>query len=312
MAKGRLTRGLTGLTLNGDSTNPTKPSRIKKSAEDHYIVMCATIAEFHKAQCYFTIALQIATFVITYSKTAPVINVDLDFLLIVAVDGLLPVLLTLYTLMAFGKNSWYMIGLSITSVVLSTINGIHITHSFSSLTGVRGIGPATCGNVGPAGLCYALGKNNYAIDPTLAANYYYLIMSIMDVFAGALVLWKILSGSTNWWSRFTQGTSRRVVARSKSTSGLTPDELHRCSKLEKRIQLWIAIVLHFVFVATTLTCLGIEFSLFQILLTSPYVDAKSWGFGQIVGIAIWMGVLMELAYLEYSQYYLSLLKFNRD
>ena len=42
------------------------------------------------------------------------------------------------------------------------------------------------------------------------------------------------------------------------------------------------------------------------------VDAKSWGFGQIVGIAIWMGVLMELAYLEYSQYYLSLLKCNRD
>jgi hypothetical protein len=306
-AKSRSNRALTGLTLNEESSNPKKPPKIRKSFEDHYIVWCATLAEFHKAQCYFVIALQIATFVITYSKTKPVINVDQNFLLLVSVDGLLPVVLTLYTLMTFGKRSWYMIGLSIISVVLSTINGIHITRSFSSYTDVKGFGPATCGSVGPAGLCYGIGRNAYIIDTSVSSDYYFLIMSIVDIFAGLLVIWKLLSESTNWWSLFTKGIAKRLVARLKNTSGLTADELHRVNKVNHRIQLWTAVFFHFVTAGALLGCMGIEFDLFQQLLTSPYVDSKSWGFGQIVGITIWMGVVLEMIYLEWSQYSLLLL-----
>lgn len=306
MAKRGLSRGFTGLTLNDESSsNPTKPPKIRKSAEGHYIVICATVAEFHKAQCYFTIALQIATFVITFAGKEAITNVDQDFLLLVAVDGLLPVVLTLYTLMAFGKRSWYMIGLSITSVVLATANGIHITRSstLSNYVDVKGSGPAACGSLGPMGVCFAIGRNNFIITSSLASHYYLLMMTVMDIFAGCLVLWKLLTESTNWWSVFTKGIARRLVARMKSTSGLTADEMHRSSKLNQRIQLWSTIFFHFVIAAGIIACLGVEFYLFRLLLTSPYVDAKSWGFGQIVGITIWMGVLMELAYLEYSEYF---------
>jgi hypothetical protein len=90
-----------------------------------------------------------------------------------------------------------MIRLLITSVVLSIINGIHITYSFSSLIDVKGIRLAICGSVGPIGLCFLLRKNDYFINPAIALNYYYLIMSIIDVFTGGLVLWKILSRLIN-------------------------------------------------------------------------------------------------------------------
>jgi hypothetical protein len=308
MAKEGQSRVLTGLTLHEESSSPKKPPKSRKTVEDHYIVWCATLAEFHKAQCYFVIALQIATFVITYSKTTPVINVDQEFLLMVAVDGGLPVVLTLYTLMTFGKRSWYMIGLSIISVVMSTFNGTHITRNFSSYTDVKGLGPATCGGVGPAGLCYGLGANDYIIDTSISADDYFLVMSIVDVCAGCLVIWKILTESTNWWSVASTAVTKRMakilaplVGRIKPTNGLPADKVRRFNKINRLLHLSITIFLHFVIIALLLCCMGLEFFLFQELLTSPYVDAKSWGFGQIVGITIWMGVILELVYLEWSQ-----------
>jgi hypothetical protein len=294
------------LTLNDEPSSLSKPLKVGKTVEDQYIIFCATLAEFHKTQCYFTIALQIATFVIIYSKTTPLLFVDQNFLLLVSLDGLLPVTLSLYTLMTFGKRSWYMIGLSVVSAVLSTANGVHITRSFASYTDVPGVGPAACGGVGPAGLCYGIGRNSEIFQEDVASFYYKLIMSITDIFMGCLVLWKILTESTPWWSVWIKGLAKRLTAGMKSTSGFTSDETHRSNRLNHRIQFWIAVFFHFIIVAGMLVCLGLVFSLFQQVLASPYVDAKSWGFGQIVGITIWMGVMMELAYLEYSPYYLSL------
>jgi hypothetical protein len=294
------------LTLNDEPSSLSKPLKVGKTVEDQYIIFCATLAEFHKTQCYFTIALQIATFVIIYSKTTPLLFVDQNFLLLVSLDGLLPVTLSLYTLMTFGKRSWYMIGLSVVSAVLSTANGVHITRNFASYTDVPGLGPAACGGVGPAGLCYAIGRNSEIFQEDVTSFYYKLIMGITDIFMGCLVLWKILTESTPWWSVWIKGLAKILTAGMKSTSGFTSDETHRSNRLNHRIQFWTAVFFHFIIVAGMLICLGIVFSLFQQVLASPYVDAKSWGFGQIVGITIWMGVMMELAYLEYSPYYLSL------
>jgi uncharacterized membrane protein len=303
LSKSHLTRGLTGLTLNGEPSSLSKPPKIGRTVEDQYIIFCATLAEFHKTQCYFTIALQIATFVIVYSKTTPLVFVDQNFLLLVSLDGLLPITLSLYTLMTFGKKSWYMIGLSVVSAVLSTVTGIHITRSFTSYTDVPGLGPATCGGVGPAGLCYGIGKNSSAFQEDVISFYYKLVMSIADIFMGCLVIWKILTESTPWWSVWTKGLAKKLTAGMKNTSGVTADQIHRTSRLNHRIQFWAAVFFHFIAVAGLLGSLSVVLFLFEQVITSPFVDAKSWGFGQIVGITIWMGVVMELAYLEYSQYY---------
>ncbi|KAE9363870.1 hypothetical protein N431DRAFT_356005 [Stipitochalara longipes BDJ] len=299
LSKSALNRGLTGLTLNDESAN-SKEQKRGKTVEDQYIVVCATLAEFHKAQCYFTIALQIATFVIVYSKTTRVIFVDQTFLLIVSIDGLIPVAMTLYTLMTFGKRSWYMIGLSMISMILSTANGIHIINTFTTYTAAPGLGSAACGGVGPAALCYVIGANDFIFTNTLAVFYYRLIMSIMDIVGGSLVIWKILTESTPWWSILTRGVANKLAAGRKSKSEVTADDLHRANKIDRRIQLWTAICFHSIIVLAFLACYAIVFYLFSQLFTSPYVDLKGWGFGQIVGITIWMGVLLELVYLEWN------------
>ena len=295
-----------------ESSHPQKPPKLGKTAEDHYIVCCATLAEFHKAQCYFTIALQIATFVITYSKTSPTSYIDQNFLLLVALDGIVPITVTLYTLSTFGKRSWYMITLSVVSIVLSTFNGIHINRTFSSYTDVPGLGPATCGSVGPAGLCFGIGANNIVIDDSVLSNQFFVIMIITDVIAGCLVIWKLLTESTQWWEAFIRAIAKRLVARMKSTSGLTTDELHRCDKVNHRIQLITAIVFHFLIVVALFACSALDLYILEELLISPFVDVKSWGFGQIVGMTIWMGVILELAYLEWSEYLLLFLLFEAN
>ncbi|KAN0104864.1 hypothetical protein V8E51_010609 [Hyaloscypha variabilis] len=299
LLKPTLNRGLTGLTLH-DEPSEAKEKKHGKTAEDQYIVICATLADFHKAQCYFTFALQIATFVIVYSKTTPVIFVDQTFLLIVSVDGLIPVAMTLYTLMTFGKRSWYMIGLSVISMVLSTANGIHIINTFTTYTAAPDLGVAACGGVGPAALCYVIGANDFIFTNTVAVLYYKIIMSMMDIVGGSMVIWKIVTESTTWWSMLTREVANRLVAGMRSKSGFTADDVHRANSINRRIQLWTAVGFHSIVILVFLTCYGIEFYLFSQLFTSPYVDLKGWGFGQIVGITIWMGVIMELVYLEWN------------
>jgi len=306
LSKSSLNRGLTGLTLNNEPSKESKEKKHGKTVEDHYIVLCATLAEFHKAQCYFTIALQIATFVIIYSKTAPVIFVDQAFLLIVSIDGLIPVATTLYTLMTFGKRSWYMIGLSVIAMVLSTANGIHIIDTFTSYTAAPDLGSAACGGVGPAALCFVIGENAYIFQNNLAVLYYKIIMSLMDIVGGSLVIWKLLTESTSWWAVWTRRMANRLVAGMKSISGLSADDSHRANNIYQRIQLGTAIGFHSIIILAFLACYSIEGYLFSQLFTSPYVDLKGWGFGQIVGITIWMGVILELVYLEWSKYSLLL------
>ena len=46
-----------------------------------------------------------------------------NFLLPVSLDGLIPVVLTLYALMTFSKKSWYMIFLSVITVLLASVTG---------------------------------------------------------------------------------------------------------------------------------------------------------------------------------------------
>ena len=101
-------------------------------------------------------------------------------------------------------------------------------------------------------------------------------------------------------SVFTETIAKRLVAKMKSTSSLTIAELHRCDKTNHRIQLITAIIYHFLIVVALLACGTLDLYLLQELLASPFIDAKSWGFRQVVGMTIWMGVILELAYLEWS------------
>jgi len=101
----------------------------------------------------------------------------------------------------------------------------------------------------------------------------------MDVVMGGLVLWKVFTESTQWWSCMT----KPITARFRPS-------IVRNTRF----------VLHLVMLCAMLVCLAFDFLFFYYLYNSPLIDT-TWSFGQIVGLTIWSGTILELAYLEYCK-----------
>ena len=122
--------------------------------------------EFHKAQCFFMLAIDIATLIVLRTGTLNDGSVKLqglynNYVLIrsISLGGLLPVSFMLLTLHSFGVRSWYLLTLSISTVVLSTAT-LFTTGSFEPSPAelmrlrneVSGSFPA-CGTKDPSNYC---------------------------------------------------------------------------------------------------------------------------------------------------------------
>ncbi|KAL6884417.1 hypothetical protein GGI43DRAFT_433391 [Trichoderma evansii] len=172
-------------------------------AKKHAAIINSTLAEFHKAQCYFAIALQIASLVLIVSDFASTTVIDQNFLFLVCLDGLIPVVLTLYTLMMFGKRSWYIITISLISVVLSSATGGYLIQNvFPSEKGAAqgGAWPTACGYIGPMLICSDIGPNNAGSDFNSDGTFILAIVIILDILVVSLVLWKVLTDQTSTWT----------------------------------------------------------------------------------------------------------------
>ncbi len=266
------------------------------SAKRHWAIINSALAEFHKAQCYFAIALQIASCVILLTNIASTTAIDQSFLLLVAVDGLIPIVLTLYTLMMFGKKSWYMIILSVISVGLASGTGgyllKYVVDATSSLAN-GGTWPASCNDIGPQALCLPIGPNSAGgsfnvIGLTLG------VIVIADIITFLLVLWKVLDSPFQMWPAARGWFANRLASGGSS--------LYR--PRQGRFQSVTRTCFHLFVTLGILVTLGMEFFIFtEIFFFSPYVNFQDWSFGQIVGITTWAGTLVEVAYLEFCQSY---------
>jgi hypothetical protein len=295
-------------SLNSSNSKSAQHKRRSRGPEHHSIVINATLADFHKTQCYFVIALQVAALVISHAATITTFStpVDKHFLLLVSANGLIPVVLTFYTLMTFGEKSWYMIVLSVVAVLLSSGTGITLVAGHLGDSGpVSEIGdwPA-CGYNSPINICDGIGENatpTLKIDTAQELQAYIIVMVITTTIAACLVLWKIITESTTMWVKMSEWVAQRVAIRIKRPHVATEVGLTRHKRVLRIIERITKVVLHSLVVSSLLTCLGIELFYFEQIFASPYVDKTTWGFGQIVGITAWFGFLVELAYLQYSE-----------
>ena len=240
----------------------------------HTVFWLGLLSNFHKAQCFYSIALQIASFVRIYGKSKD--RMDEMFLLFISADGLIPVTITLYTLLLLRHAQVYDIILAAFSTLLATITGFSIILGLPSITSMDDTKyPASCGNLSPQWICAA--RLEYAHN--IRADRFFAGGAIaLDVVTGFLTLSYFLPGLMTCTGLFF---------------------LNRPRTFSEGIRMVIVPALHSITLLSILACAVIELYLFSMVLgkKSPSIT-HDWSFGQIVGITIWSAVIIDFIKYE--------------
>ncbi|KAL8931462.1 MAG: hypothetical protein Q9211_006945, partial [Gyalolechia sp. 1 TL-2023] len=133
--------------------------------------LVSALFEFHKAQCFFMMAVQTAAIITVRqggfeAKTLQQLYNSYSAITLVSICGYLPVVFTLVSLHGAGKSSWYIIALSVITVVVSGVTAFTTRHfhpSPNDLMFLRDItgGWASCGTKNPVTFCLS----SHTVDP---------------------------------------------------------------------------------------------------------------------------------------------------
>ena len=247
------------------------------------------LSEFHKLQCYYSITLQIAALIALHGPSSTTHSIrnpfDEAFLLLLSVNGILPIALTLYTLALFGKITLYLIFLTSLSVILASDTGITIvkllSEPYDSAKGTRGSSvdwPAATGGLAPEAICGRRYIINY--PKKLRPEKIFMVGAVLcDALLVALVVqWCFKKWSSRPSSPHQSRRSKKMAGRAKSAG-------------------------HMAAASIFLFCASMEYFFFYQMLVPQYdriVNVQDWGFGQIVGIAVWAVVIIDFARHEIS------------
>ena len=247
--------------------------------KSHSKLWIFAMGEFHKLQCYYAIALLIASFVALYGRNdADRAQLDDVFLMLISANGLIPVSLTFYTLMLLRRTTPYHIVLTIISALLASTTGFWIVKNYSlDQPATSEQWPDTCGALSPQYIC-----GGYQFE--MNDNYYpQIVFTVAATLCNILILYLVV-----WYtlSRF----KNEYLARLKE----------RLLPKGSRMLRLVKIVLHTLAVIILLACTTMELFFFVKLLFNKYTitDLHDWGFGQIVGISVWVAVIVDLALHE--------------
>ena len=249
------------------------------------------LSEFHILQCYYSITLLTATLIALYGPSSTTHSIrnpfDEAFLLLLSINGILPIALMLYALALFGKITLYLISLTSLSVILASDTGITVVkmllEPYNSAKGTRGSSvdwPAATGGLAPEAIC----GRRYAINypKTLKPEKLFLVgAALCDALLVALIVrWCFKMRSARPSSAHLSRRSEKMAGRAKSAG-------------------------HIAAASIFFFCAGMEYFFFYQMLVPQYdriVNFQDWGFGQIVGIAVWAVVIVDLARHEISMF----------
>lgn len=265
----------------GDLAPDHLSTQSRKDDEGHVRSWLFSLSDFHKAQCFYSIALQIASFVATNGKNRN--RVDELFLLLISADGILPIAIALYTLVLLEQARNHDVVLAGISALLASITGFSIVLAYPSTTTIDGATwPASCGGLSPQGICDTIDFLNF--DHNYYANLFFIGPAIaLDILMASLVL---------------QYCSPRLMRLRFLTMRARPQMLGR------RVGMVLTSALHFGAVLIISICSAIELFFFSKLLVrddNAFVP-RHWSFGQVVGITIWSAVIIDLIRLEVGEW----------
>ncbi|KAL8688380.1 MAG: hypothetical protein Q9218_005696 [Villophora microphyllina] len=278
--------------------------------------LISALVEFHKAQCFFMIAVQVAAIIIArtggfQAQTLQQLSNSYSAITLVAICGYLPVIVTLLNLHGAGKCSWYLMALSTITVVISGVT-VFTTRTFDpnpiDLAYLYNVtGPwASCGFQNPTTWCL----NPQTVDPFsypggAEHTFFFCIIVLAFLFLDKsrilLLLRKRVGTPDELQSGLgptKSGNQRRATQQSTlSRLSSVPSMYDKLTgKSKKRLSnilygcVWVVFVFFY--------CRVIYLLSKWVNQPSGLIGPSSWTFGQIVGITVWMPSLIQYLYLE--------------
>ena len=164
----------------------------KKWIRRHRVVLLSAMVEFQKAQCFFTLPVQVGALVAlaTPDTLAPTTLEQFynNYFMIglVGISGILPVVFVLFCLHGAGVKSWYVFGLSAAAISVSAVTLVKVGLQATSLDSVPNLTPAptygNCGETNPATCCLGQEDIQYGAGPyNLEISLTVLVLLLLDI-----------------------------------------------------------------------------------------------------------------------------------
>ena len=286
--------------------------------------LVAALVDFHKVQCFFSSTIQITALVLfreAQTNSALDTNTisssfqdffDTSILIVLATSGFIPISLTLACISRYGRQSWYLLTLSLATMMLATTTlacayvyahdfGIPYNVYSSNMENpyfyndnkynVLNSTSTTCNIRGSVGrtlypLCGSWGLGGNAIGSGIFTDYWLWI-----VWASCM-MWLPVCTMKHWYGgkeSYSQPRSWNFNSLCKRYAWVRKvfEEFDSC-----RVWTQLSCI-------TWSLCFGCQFYLFSVYF-SHSVISQQWSFGQIIAVTVWVPSVVEYLYIEYS------------
>lgn len=262
-----------------------------KKNENRFLALATAMVEFHKHQCYYISAIEIAVIVLLKGSVTPWGQLDskepgpqyyLTLSIALAMSGFVPIVFTVMSIALYGRLSWHILALSTVSVALSSANLITAWESWK-IYGIED-GPPDLPLVA---LCGSLASNLKGYTPRpfdfrIVATIYSLCLTLLLACIAKHAHSNLLSES-----------QRDHIL--KIWGKLSTMSVHNESRTQKYGRATLIVFGAVIWLA----CFGYHFYLYGIFYRNNLVTTN-WAFGQIIAVSVWANSIIEFIYLNYS------------
>ena len=295
-------RGIAIILLLGLLWLTLRPLRTATKNRDRMINVATALLDFHKAQCYFIAAIEIAALVLAsqahgdFKKNAPPAVFDILLTLPISLNGIVPVVFSLSCIALYSRLSWHIVLLSMIPIALST-GSLALTYIWIlRISAAYGWDMINAQNAG-VDQTYTVkftpilcGSKSGNMDKVLdRRDIRFAAIWLVYCYCIAWALWCLLTQSIKNLDKESLGA--RVLARSRSfgTGRLKPTSRNKVAACgyAMLLVLWGL-------------CFAYHFYLYSLFTRSKLVSGQ-WSFAQIIAVTVWIPSIVELLYLEHGE-----------
>ena len=279
--------------------------RAQTSLRRYQPALQSAMVEFHKAQCFFMLAIGTAGQIVLRQRSLEDANlqslVNYTLISLISMNGVLPIIGTLLCLHTVHMHSLYLLILSVCTIVLSTVTLFKSQKFVPSPQDISTLQAATdtrypnCGNRDPSVYCLAEAYGEFKLAPggpfagvgTVIFSLVLLGLLVLDygglqeLIIAQRILKKLFGGVESLLKRnlpllFPHSRLQRALRE------ITAQKIVNAWSNILYFFIWMWFILNFVVSCNEL---------------STFSPVPGWSFGQIVAITVWAAPLIEFAKL---------------